>query len=282
MRIAISGATGFIGKNLLHFFNKNNIETTILHRFDFENKNILHHKILSSDCIINLAGESISKRWTSKARESILSSRIDTTRQIVEALNTCKTPKIFISASAVGIYPYGGEFSEYSTERGDGFLAQVCQKWENEATKTLSHHRTLITRFGVVLGYNGGALPRMMKSLDFCSAVVVGSGKQSFSWIAIDDLVRAMAFLINNPKAVGVFNFTSPEPTTNLELTKQIASKGTGPLIFKIPFFVFRLFMGKSSELLSKGSRVLPNRLLELGFEFKSNDIKEFFYPDKK
>ncbi len=275
MTIAISGASGFIGQKITNHLKSINIDVIALNRDDF-NSYSLFNKIDRCDCVINLAGENIFKRWTNSHKKRILSSRIDTTRQIVDCINRSKHPKTLISTSAIGYYANDVICDEYEYTKGDDFLAEVCRKWESEAMKCNKMHRTVITRFAVVLDENGGALEKILKSMKFGFATIIGNGKQSFSWIALTDLVRAIEYLVTNTDCKGIYNLTAPLPTTNQEFTKTVAKKMRVSITLPIPKFVFKIAMGKSSSLLTNGQCILPNRLSQSGFTFNYTSIQSY------
>ena len=275
MIVAISGASGFVGRKLTNYLESKNIGVVALNRADFES-NLLYEKINKCDCVVNLAGESIFRRWTNSYKKRILSSRIDTTRQIVECINRSNKPKIFISASAIGYYANDVICDEYEYTQGSDFLADVCRQWEEEALKCEGIHRTVITRFAVVLDKDGGALASLDKSMKFGFATIIGNGKQPFSWIALDDLVRAIEHIILNSDCTGIYNLTSLRPSTNLEFTKTLASTKSLLITFPVPKFVFKIAMGESSILLTEGQYVRPTRLTQRGFKFLHTDIHTY------
>ena len=275
MVVAISGATGFIGRRLTSYLESKGINVVAHQREDYKSEALLN-KIDRCDAVINLAGESIFKRWTNSSKKRILSSRIDTTRQIVECMNRSKDPKILISTSAVGYYAKHVTCDEYKYTKGSDFLAEVCSQWEAEALKCDAIHRTIITRFGIVLDKDGGALEKMLRPMKLGFASIIGDGKQAFSWIALDDLLRAIEYLILNTDCKGIYNLTAPQPTTNLELTQNLASKMNLSLTFSVPKFIFSMTMGKSSSLLVNGQYVLPTRLIQDGFQFHYKTIQKY------
>ncbi len=275
MIVAISGASGFIGRKLTNYLESKHIDVVALNREDFKS-NSLFDKINRCDCVVNLAGENIFRRWTESYKKRILSSRIDTTRQIVECINRSDKPKVLISASAIGYYANDVVCDEYEYTQGQNFLAEVCRKWEAEAVKCNEIHRTVITRFAVVLDKTGGALEGLLKSTKFGFATIIGNGKQPFSWIALDDLVRAIEHLILNSDCTGSYNLTSQQPTTNLELAKTLASTKRLLITVPIPKFVFKIALGESSTLLTEGQYVLPTRLIQSRFKFLHTDIQNY------
>ena len=247
MIVAISGASGFIGRKLTNYLESKNIVVVALNREDFKS-DLLYDKINRCDCVVNLAGESIFRRWTNSNKRRILSSRIETTRQIVECINRSDKPKLFISTSAIGYYANNVICDEYEYIQGCNFLAEVCRKWEAEAMKCDEIHRTVITRFAVVLDKAGGALAGLRKSIKFGFATIVGDGKQPFSWIALDDLVRAIEYLILNTDCTGIYNLTSIQPTTNIECAKTLASTKSLLNLY------LKLFSGSHQRYLLRGN----------------------------
>ncbi|MFA5850665.1 MAG: TIGR01777 family oxidoreductase [Bacteroidales bacterium] len=270
--IGITGASGFIGTSLTLYLEKQGY--TIKHL----NRGFTLADVDICDIIINLAGASINRRWSSSAKKLIRESRIETTKRLVGFLNGSGSKRtiLLISASAIGIYPTCKSktdvdhkaYDEYSQERGDDFLTHTCIDWENEALKANSNLRVVIARFGVVLSNKGGALPKMSLPFKFGVAGTIGNGKQLFSWIALEDLLRALAFLIEKEELNGVFNFTSPNPVNNSELTQTLARKYKCPIKLRIPSFAFKVVYGEASTLFTDGQRVLPKRLIENGFTF--------------
>jgi len=276
--IGITGATGFIGSALSQFLEEKGYLIIPL------NRGFTLTDVDDCDIIINLAGASINRRWSSSARKLIRESRIETTKRLIGFLNSSgsKRTSLLISASAIGIYPTSKSktdidyktYDEYSPERGDDFLTQTCIDWENEALKANnSSIRVVIARFGVVLSNKGGALPKMSLPFKFGVAGTIGNGKQPFSWIALEDLLRAFAFLIEKEELSGVFNFTSPNPVNNYELTQSLARHYKCPIKLRIPAFVFKAAYGDASTLFTDGQRVLPTRLIENGFLFNFTTI---------
>lgn len=200
MNIAMTGATGYIGKHLSNYLTEKGGHRIIpLGRSMFREGMSGHliQTLTHCDVIINLAGAPINKRWTPEYKQELFNSRIVVTHRIIRALNAVKTkPKLMISASAVGYYPPEVEADEYTRTRGDGFLSDLCYAWEKEAKHCPQPTRLVITRFGVVLSPDGGAMQQMLRPLQATKvATAIGPGTQSFPWIAMHDLCRAMEFL---------------------------------------------------------------------------------------
>ncbi|MHC1778868.1 MAG: TIGR01777 family oxidoreductase [Bacteroidales bacterium] len=265
-RVGITGSTGFIGKELTRFLNENRFEVIQLGRgFDLE---------VASDCdiLINLAGATINKRWSDSYKYEIVNSRINTTEKVVDSIKRSNRVKLLINASAVGIYEQNNitVHTENSTALSESFLGDVCRKWEGEAMNANSLCRVVIMRLGVVLSEKGGALKKMSMGARFGIAAVAGSGKQFISWIMLNDLLRAIHFIIINNSLSGVVNMSTPNLLTNYELTKIISKKYHSFLTIHIPESLFKMSMGESSEIVLKGVKVIPEKLLESGFIFEN------------
>jgi hypothetical protein len=229
------------------------------------------------DVIINLAGASIFSRWTRKQKEIIRSSRISTTRNLVEALPDDSKHITFFSSSAVGYYGFhkDKELTE-SSPAGDDFLARLAYDWEQEALLAKKKGSSVvITRFGIVLGKNGGALGLMFPLFKYFLGGPLGSGQQWFSWIHMYDLAEAFIFLLKHKEITGAVNLCSPNQVRNKELGKAIGKILHRPSFLPAPAFVIKLFLGEFGSILLKGQRVVPSRLLDAGFIFQYPDIEE-------
>lgn len=278
MKIAISGSTGFIGKQLLDYLLRSGNELIVISRGDFAGgSNQLAKVIISADVIINLAGAPVLRRWTKRNKQLILSSRVNTTRLLVEAVRKNlpeHRPKVFINASAIGIYENSGIHDEFSSALGTGFLANVCKAWESETVSLKEIDLRLCTvRIGIVLGTTGGSLGKMLPVFKAGLGGRIGSGKQSFSFIHISDFCRAIEHLIVHNGSAGVYNLVSPEPTTNKLFTNILSGILHRPAFFIVPGFALKLIYGEASEMLTKGACVKPARLLNEGFQFQFPDI---------
>lgn len=278
MKIAISGASGFIGTNLSDYFKKNGNIIVPINRFllDDESAEKLKEALSDVDVVINLAGTSINHRWTESYKKKIYDSRIFTTRRIVETINSLeRKPQIFISVSAVGYYPSEGCYDEYSSTKGDSFLSDICYRWEQEARQVSASVRLAITRFGVVIAEKGGAFKQMTLPMKFKVATVVGPGSQSFAWIYIDDLVMAMKHIIETPSINDIINFVTPEHVTNKEFTETIAKHRKCFIRLTIPQFFLRMILGKASSVITEGQCVIPHKLLDSGYKFIAPTVEK-------
>ncbi|MFA6192817.1 MAG: TIGR01777 family oxidoreductase [Sulfurimonas sp.] len=264
MKVAITGASGFVSSHLTKVFtdyvsiNRDESEYEILEKLD------------GVDVVFNLAGAPIIKKWSESYKKVLVSSRIDTTKTLVDAINKSKV-KHFISTSAIGAYPDGVPYDESFEGYGDDFLATLTQMWEAEANKCTKP--TSIIRFGVILGADGGALAQMLTPFKMGIGGIIGNGKMMTSWIDVDDLVRIYSYIIEN-KLTGVFNATAPKPISNYEFTKALGKALHRPTIFPLPVFVLNLLFGEGSTVLTGSKEVYPKALLDAGFKFRYPDIK--------
>lgn len=281
MNIAISGASGFIGKHLTKFLTEEGHRVVPLGRAMFREgmSGYLIQALSHCDVVINLAGAPINKRWTPEYKKELYDSRIKVTHRIIRAMDEVKNkPRLMISTSAVGYYPEGGVFDEYTNTRGSGFLADLCYAWEKEARRCPPQTRLVITRFGIVLSPDGGAMEQMLRPLRMTRvAGVIGPGTQPFPWIGIHDLCRAMAFIIKHEEMNGVFNLVAPQQVSQYMFTRAMAEHYHAWAKVVIPRWVFRLLYGEAASFLAAGQNVRPTRLLEAGFHFEKPTIEAFF-----
>jgi len=290
MKIFITGGTGFIGSRLSLFLTEKGHRITILSRSagsrqgsDFSTvggdptKRGPWLEIMKEcDAVVNLAGSSVFCRWTKKNRRRIMDSRILTTRNIAEALKEGNSKvKVLISGSAVGYYGDKGDLAiDEGTPPGKDFLAQVAENWEKEAQVAEKSARVVRCRLGVVLGRSGGVLAKMTPPFKAGLGAPLGSGRQWFSWIHIDDLVEAFNFVLENENIVGPVNVTSPKPSTNRDFSHKLAESLNKPFFMPaVPGFLLRLVMGETSSLVLDSARVSPAVLRHKGFSFKYADI---------
>lgn len=287
MNYLITGGTGFIGSALVEQLLQNGNCVTILSRNKNPNSKArticslleigLDEKI---DYVINLAGEPIAaKKWSQKQKAILLGSRLEITKQLVELIAKLQhKPLALISASAIGFYGSNddkklNENSPHKTE----FTHQLCSAWEAQALEAKAFGvRTCIIRLGIVLEKNGGALAKMLPAFKLGLGGKIASGKQFMSWVHREDVLRAIGFLINNPKLSGVFNVTSPNPVSNFEFSKTLAKTLRRPAFFDLPNFAVKILFGEMGEaLLASGQRVVPDNLLGAGFEFRFEKLED-------
>jgi uncharacterized protein (TIGR01777 family) len=239
------------------------------------------------DAVVHLAGENVAgARWSDAQKQRIRESRVRGTRLLAEALSALRTkPAVWLSASAVGIYGDGGDRPlDEDSPPGDDFLAQVGVAWEEAAAPARAAGiRVVHPRFGVVLHPSGGALAKMLGPFKLGLGGKLGSGAQYMSWIALEDAVRALLHLIDQPLE-GPVNLVAPNPVTNAEFTRALARALHRPAPFFVPSFAARLALGEMAEVaLLRGQRVFPKRLLASGFRFAQPELEpllsSFFAP---
>ena len=286
MKVFITGGTGFVGTNLTRELALQGHEVTILTRKerapdpaqpgigylvgDPTREGPWMAAAPEHDWIINLAGASIFERWTPEVKKTLYESRILTTRNLVMALAAGDRRQLFCSTSALGYY--GSRGDEPLTETsppGNDFLAGLAVDWEAEALKAQDLGvRTVITRFGLVLGRGGGVLGQMVPLFRKFLGGPVGSGDQWFSWIHQQDQVRAFLFVKDHPEISGPVNFTAPNPVRNRELAKALGRALHRPSFMPAPAFMIRLILGEFGQVVLGGQKVLPQKLLDAGFTY--------------
>ncbi len=265
MKIALTGASGFVGKAIQETFS----HTVVIQRNDDEA--MILEKLKNVDVVINLAGAPIIKRWSDPYKKILRESRIKTTTHLVNAINQSSV-KQFISTSAIGIYPDDVKCDESCENLSNDFLGQLSKDWEAEAHRCTKP--TTIIRFGVILGKNGGALTQMLTPFKLGVGGVIGNGKMITSWIHIDDLMGIYGLIINK-NLTGIFNATAPHPVSNHTFTKALGKALHRPTIFPIPEFVLRIMYGEAASVLTGSKEVYPQRALKEGYTFKYKQIDE-------
>jgi len=287
MKIFITGGTGFVGKTLAPALVRSGHEVSIVTRSgkggspgiswvegDPTQRGKWQEAVKEHGVVINLAGASIFTRWTEESKRMIRDSRILTTRHLLEAMDGGKA-KTFFSTSAVGYYGFhGDEDLTEDSPPGEDFLALLAKDWEAEAKAAEKKGcRVVLTRLGIVLGEKGGALGQMIPVFRKYVGGPLGSGKQWFSWIHIEDLTRAFLFLLEHPEISGPVNFTAPNPVRNKELAQWLGRILGRPAFLPAPGFMLKLVLGEFGSILLKGQRVLPRKLVQAGFQFSYPEI---------
>jgi len=283
MKILISGSHGLVGSALKSSLQSDRHEVFALVRrapnsaaeveWYPDRGSLALSGMEGMDAVVHLAGESIATgRWTDQKKQRIRDSRVKATTVLAEALgNLREPPKTLISASAIGYYGDRGDLIlNEASAAGNDFLAGVCVEWEN-ATESATQKgiRVVKTRIGIILSKDGGALAKMLTPFRMGVGGRVGSGKQWMSWIALDDVVGALKFVLTHDALSGPINFVAPNPVTNAEFTKTLGKALSRPTFFPIPAFGVRLAFGEMAEaLLLSSERVAPARLKEAGYEF--------------
>jgi len=231
------------------------------------------------DAVVNLAGAGIAdKRWSASRKEEILSSRLDATSTLVDAISSMPSPpEVLVSASAIGYYgDHGEELVDESTTQGQGFLAEVCDRWEQAARPVTSHGaRVVFARTGIVLTPLGGALAKQLPLFKAGVGGRLGSGKQWMSWISLDDEIAAVLWLLDHETLNGPVNLVAPHPVTNRAFTQALANVLHRPAVMSVPAPALKIALGAElvEEALLSSARVLPHALLASGFQFTSGEL---------
>jgi len=294
MKVAITGATGFVGSRLVERLQEQGHQPLILTRNQasalktFPNLEIVgytpresgswQNAIAGCEAVVNLAGAPIAEsRWSAEYKQEILKSRQLGTQKIVEAIAIANPqPTVLINASAIGYYGTSetATFDETSPPSND-FLGQVCQTWEAEAQKVKEAGiRLVILRFGIVLG-NGGALGKMIPPFKLFAGGPIGTGRQWFTWIHRDDLVNLILEALTRPDMEGVFNATAPKPVRMSELCQTIGDVLNRPSWLPVPSFAIEVLLGEGAQVVLEGQQVLPKRTTSYRFNYQYPTVKE-------
>lgn len=272
MKIAIAGATGFLGSALSKQFLQQGYSVVPLVRklFDDNNRQKLIYVIEGCDVVINLAGKSLLGRWTKRHKEEVYKSRVLLTRALVEAINATQTPpSLFISASATGYYSSGKIHSEHDGNNGDDYLSWLCSQWETEASQVVPQVRLAIIRISPVLSRVGGFLKPLFRALGVKVALKIGSATSCFSWIHMDDFVAAINFVITNKELSGVINLSAPGITTNDYMAQTLSEIMQARVTIRVPSKMVDMALASPSGCLCSSKAVYPAVLLEKGFKFQ-------------
>ncbi len=285
--VLITGASGLIGSQLVAAFEAEGHRVLRAVRRNAQNdqelswdptagtidRNKLEGIAGGLDAVVHLAGANIAgKRWTKAYKQLLIDSRVDGTTLIAETIaNLNLKPKVFACASAIGYYGNrGNDELDEATACGDSYLPELCMQWERSCQAARDAGiRTANMRFGVVLSPKGGALQKMLTPFKLGAGGILGNGRQFFSWISLDDAVRAIQFVTDNDSLSGPVNLVSPNPVTNHEFTKTLGRVLSRPTVLPMPAFAARLLFGDMADpLLLASARVVPSALTEAGFSY--------------
>jgi uncharacterized protein (TIGR01777 family) len=294
MRVFLTGATGLIGARLVKRLLSRGDEAVILTRRPAVARELFGSgvsavegdsvrpgdwmaKAATCDGVISLVGENIfGKRWNAAFKQTLVDSRIKSTQNIAQALAVSPrrsdgSPKVLVSASAIGIYgPRGDEELAEDSPAGSDFLASLCVDWEKAAREVESAGvRTALVRIGIVLDKQGGALAKLLTPFKLGAGGPVGNGRQWMSWIHHEDLGTLFLLAFDNPQAIGPLNGTAPNPVTNRDFSKALGRVLHRPAFLPTPAFALRLALGEVADVIATGQRVLPKRPLALGMRFQ-------------
>jgi uncharacterized protein (TIGR01777 family) len=293
MKILVSGSTGLVGMALVSALVRDGHTVCRLVRpestVSMETKdgfNVAWNPAtgelggagVGPDAVVNLAGASIGDgRWTAERKAVLRSSRIESTRALVNALGKMNArPRVLVSASAIGIYGNRGDESlTEESKAGSNFLAELTREWEAEALKAEALGiRVVLARFGVILAREGGALAKMLLPFKIGAGGKLGTGKQWMSWVMLDDVVGILRLAIENASVRGPVNVVVPQPVRNEEFTKVLAKALHRPALFPAPAFALRLALGEMADaLLLSSQRVVPRVLENTGYQFLHADL---------
>ncbi len=287
-RILVSGASGPIGTALLASLEPQSTHIVRLVRGRASNAAQVSWDPLAPlpppmvsgfDAVIHLAGESVVGRWTEEKMQAIRESRVQGTRNLATALAQCEAkPRVLVCASAVGFYgSRGDELLREESPPGQGFLPDVCRQWEDAAQiAAKARIRTVSIRIGLVLSAKGGALGNMLKPFKLGLGGRIGSGRQWWSWIHVDDIVGGIQHAMRTESLSGAVNLVAPNPVRNAEFTKVLASVLGRPAVFPVPEFALRLAFGRmaAEELLLASARVEPGKLRASGYTFRFYELR--------
>lgn len=290
MKIAITGATGFIGRALVDELLRQGHELVVLARRPSLKAPVglatEHYDALEAprpgvlrgcDALVHLAGAPIAKRWTAANKARIVATRVDATRALAQAAVEVGTVRTMMSASAVGYYgAHGDEALSEDAPAGHDFLAEVCVGWEAAtAPATAAGIRVVTPRLGVVIHPEGGALQKLLPPFKLGVGGAIGSGAQVMSWIHRADLVSLIVFLLQRRDLSGPFNATAPGAVTNREFARALGQALHRPAVVTTPALMLKLALGEMSSMLLTGQRVVPTRALAAGFEFAHPTLGE-------
>jgi uncharacterized protein len=263
--IAVTGASGFIGRRLMEKLGSDALAVSLRGNLD---------AIAGADAVVHLAGEPVSQRWTKDVREKIRSSRVEGTRRLVDAMRS-NPPKVLVSASAVGYYGSRGDevLIESSDPAGD-FLGEVCAQWEREARRAEEFGvRVVCLRNGLVLG-QGGGLEKMLLPFKLGIGGKIGDGRQWMAWIHLEDTIGLIELALS-ASLKGPVNATAPDPVTNEQFTRELAAALHRPAILPVPKFALHLLFGDMAQIVYASQRVIPEAALRAGYQFRFPNLKD-------
>ena len=297
-KVIVTGATGLIGKELCSALSNRGYDVTIFTRdvenakkilgskynyvkWNYKNPNEWFSHLENKDALIHLAGANLfAKRWNKKYKDVILESRQLSTKNLISAIGQTKNKvKDFICSSGVGYYgSRGDEILTETSSIGNDFIANVVYAWETEAAKAQQMNiRTIMLRQGIVLSNKGGALSKLLPSFNLFIGGALGNGQQWIPWIHIDDIISIYLFLLDDKNISGPVNAVSPENVRMNEFAKMLGNVLHRPSIFKVPEFALRLAVGEAASAILSSQRVVPQKLIENGFNFKFEKLEDAF-----
>ncbi|MFQ1022337.1 TIGR01777 family oxidoreductase [Avibacterium paragallinarum] len=293
MNILLTGGTGLVGSALIPLLLAKQHQLCVLTRqiqpLHFPKgvkkiNNLAEFQQLNDfDAVINLAGEPIfDHRWTVKQKAELFTSRVNLTQNLTALINRSDNPPhTFISGSASGYYgDHQDHWIDENSPAGTAFPSQLCQQWEAAAQQ--ANTRVCLLRTGMVFSLNGGAFPKMLALYRFGLGGKLGSGKQYWAWISLQDMISGILFLLENPQCKGAFNFSAPQPITNQDFNLQLGEYLNRPHFANVPAFLLRIFLGERTQLLLNSQRISPKKLRDAGFQFNISNFQDFLTVELK
>lgn len=288
MKVAVTGSTGLLGSAVIADLARDGHEVVRLVRSGADPEHgrfawdpaagALDRRALDdTDVVVHLSGESVAGRWTESKKRRIFESRVAGTRIVAEAIAEREnSPSVLVCASAIGFYDKRKHDPvDESDPGGNDFLADVVRQWEAACEPARqAGTRVVNTRFGVVMARDGGALKTMLPAFRLGLAGRLGSGRQPFNWVSIDDVVGAIRYAIDSPQLSGPVNVTAPHPVTNAEFTKTLARVLHRPAVLPVPAFAMRAVLGELAQELLEGANVVPQRLIDSGYQFRYPELE--------
>ncbi|KAK3159581.1 hypothetical protein QOZ80_2AG0151840 [Eleusine coracana subsp. coracana] len=294
MTVSITGATGFIGRRLVQKLLSDDHKVCVLTRSLSKAASVFPASIYpgvtiaeegdweacvkGSYAVVNLAGMPISTRWSPEIKREIKQSRINVTSKVVKYINSADVrPSVFVSATAIGYYGTSEIHSfDESSPSGNDYLAEVCREWEARAREVNQEDvRLVLLRIGVVLGKDGGALAKMIPLFMMFAGGPLGTGRQWFSWIHLDDLVNLIYESLKNPAYKGVINGTAPNPVRLSKLCERLGQVVGRPSWLPVPEFALKAVLGEGASVVLEGQKVLPVKAKELGFSYRYPHVED-------
>ncbi len=287
--VLVTGASGLIGTKLVAALEadgkrvlravRRDVRSDHEISWDPPNKKIDRDQLEGLDAVIHLAGANVAgRRWTNAYKQLLIDSRVDGTTLLAETIASLdRKPRVFACASAIGYYgDRGNETLDEGAACGDSFLPELCMQWERSCQPARDTGiRTTNMRIGVVLSPEGGGLKKMLLPFKLGGGGILGNGRQFFSWITLDDVVRAIQFVVDNESFAGPVNLVTPNPVTNRELTKTLGRVLSRPTVLPMPAFAARLLFGDmADELLLGSARVVPSSLTDAGFSYQHAELE--------
>ena len=295
-KIVVTGATGLIGRHLCRALTLKGYDVVATSRnasraagcfadgvvceeWDGRDASRLATIIDGAEVVVNLVGENIAgQKWSESYLKRIVASRLDAGAAVKQAfLQIAHPPRVLVQASAIGYYGNDlvATYDEYSSH-GTDFLSHLCRDWETSVSGLPASVRVVIARTGIVLAHDGGAYPKLKKSIDFFVGATLGKGNQWFSWIHLQDEIDSLIYLIENEKCKGIYNLVSPSPVSQKDLLRSLSRYLHRPLLFSIPAFLLKAILGEmANQTILSSQKVLPCRLLDAGFKFKYEKVTD-------